>query len=99
VRIAVREFQWDDENIEHLAGHGLYVDQVYHILYGNPLFFPNKKRRTGTHKIIGPDLSDVLWTIVIVRVGAGGLWRCITGWTSDDAEEALFRAARQTLHA
>jgi len=84
--IQVFEFEWDERNETHCAAHQLTPVVAEEVKNSLPKFFLNDPGRTGTHIMIGPDLSGRFWTIVIRPSSAHGLWRPITGWPSDRAE-------------
>lgn len=91
--IKVREFEWDEENLEHLRPHGVTLELAEEIKDGAPLFFLNRPGRGGTHMMIGPDDSGRFWTIILVEAGAEGRWRPITGWPSDNPEIRWYNEA------
>jgi len=55
VQLEIDEFQWDDENIEHLwrGDHKVSVAMAEEAKNNDPLFFPNKPGRAATHVMIG----------------------------------------------
>lgn len=84
--IQVFEFEWDERNEAHCAGHGVTPITAQEVKDGLPKFFLNDPGKTGTHIMVGPDSGRRYWTIVIKPTGEPGLWRPITGWPSDKAE-------------
>ena len=38
-------FAWDDENLEHIAGHGVSADEVEEAITGNPLVIRGREDR------------------------------------------------------
>jgi uncharacterized DUF497 family protein len=94
VYIGVSEFEWDEENESHCARHGVTPLVVEEVKDADPLFFPNKAGKTGTHMMIGPDASGRRWTIIILAGAHEGRWRAITGWPSYRPELELYNRAR-----
>lgn len=76
------EFEWDDENIEHLARHGLDADQVNAMLSSRITVIQNKRAGSGQYKFIGRGRGGELITIVVARTAIAGRWRPITGMRS-----------------
>lgn len=86
----IADLEWDDGNLDELAGHGVARAAVVAVLQENPKFRRNKKGRAATHQMIGPDRGGSFWTICLVRV-FDERWRAVTGWPSEDHEIAWYR--------
>jgi uncharacterized DUF497 family protein len=89
----VDELEFDDYNREELAQHGIDLLQVHAVLGRQPLFVRNKRGRTATYKVIGPDNSGTMLTIPIAPTAVPGQWRPVTGWASTRGELTLWRKA------
>jgi hypothetical protein len=89
----IDEPQFDDDNEDELARHGIDPLQVYAVLAGQPLFVRNKRGRVATYKVIGPDSSGTMLTIPIAPTPVPGQWRPVTGWASTKGEVTLWRKA------
>jgi hypothetical protein len=90
--IRVESWQWDDGNREELARHGLSPRTVRNVAYERPRFRKNRRGRTATHQMIGPDQGGKMWTICIFEIlGQPGLWRAVTGWEADPADVDWYR--------
>ncbi len=90
----IREFEFDDRNLRHLASHEIDANLVLDILTGEPVIAVNEPRhnRSGSHLMIGPSAMGRYWTIVIIEVDSeAGVWRPITGWPSTQKELELWR--------
>jgi uncharacterized protein len=73
------EFEWDDDNVEHLARHGIVPDEVEDLFEG-----PIVRRRGGTD---APDRFRVLgrtaegrYLAIVYQAKARGVIRPFTGW-------------------
>lgn len=89
---SIHEWQWDDDNLEHLARHGLNRRIVLEVATTSPRFRRNRKARAATHQMIGPDLGGAFWTICIAEIPAfSGVWRAITGWPAEEHEIDWYR--------
>jgi hypothetical protein len=78
--IEVEALQWDEENISHLARHGVKRASAEYVLAVSPRFFHNLEGRGGIHVMIGPD-QDGRYLYVSLRESDIyiGYWRPITG--------------------
>lgn len=85
----IDNWEWDDDNLDHLAQHGLNRRVVLQVAHVDPRFRRNRSGRAATHQMIGPDYGGQFWTVCIVECsGKRGTWRAITGWPSEDHEKA-----------
>jgi hypothetical protein len=62
------EFDWDRDNLDHVAFHGGSQELVEDIYGNEPRFFRNRSGRAATHIMIGPDSSGGFWTVPLVRL-------------------------------
>ena len=92
LEIDVWEFEWDEHNERHCAGHGVTPLVAELVKDGFPKFFQNKPAKTGTHMMIGPNGTGRFWTIILLETGQRGRWRPITGWPSDTPEMARYNS-------
>lgn len=52
----IEEWEWDDGNIEHLATHGITPELVEDEIWSEaPKYIANRRNRTASHLMIGPD--------------------------------------------
>lgn len=73
------EFEWDDQNVQHLARHGLGADEVNAMLNSRITVIRNKRAGSGQYKFIGRASGGELITVVVARTAVPGRWRPITG--------------------
>ena len=79
--IEVEELEWDDENIEHLAKHGVTQAAAESVLAIAPRFFENLHGRGGSHVMVGPDRDGrYLYVSLIESEIYIGVWHPVTGW-------------------
>lgn len=83
------EFEWDEENQNHLARHKVNRRIVRTIADGPYELFTNVEGETGTHIMIGPGDTGRLYTIILLDLGEER-WRPITGWASDRPEIQMY---------
>ena len=85
----IGEWEWDDGNLDELARHGLDHSTVLQVAGGGPKFRRNKKGRSASHQMIGPDSGGRHWTVCIVCLH-GERWRAVTGWSSTPHEKTWY---------
>lgn len=83
------ELEWDDDNLDHLARHGISADEVEE-LFESPVV----RRRGGTDavdrfRVLGRTASGRYLGIVYQRK-AGGVIRPFTGWDLRPYERDLY---------
>ena len=76
--IDVVEFEWDDDNVEHLARHGIAPDEVEDLFDG-----PTVRRRGGTNapkriRVLGRTAAGRY--LAIIQQKSRGVIRPFTGW-------------------
>lgn len=83
----IAEWQWDDGNTEHMAEHA----DVEHVLASQPEFRRNRRNRSASHQMIGPDEGGTFFAVFIVQL-RGGLWRVVTARRATDPEIEWWRS-------
>lgn len=89
----IESFDWDEANAGHIARHGLLPDQLEDIVDGRYVVLRNKRNAAGDYRIIGRDGGGRLVTVVIVATSNSGVWRPVTAWYSNAAEQQRARNA------
>ena len=82
------EPNWDDDNIEHLAKHGLKPQQVEEVYYCEgpylTLALKNKKKKGRLteyrYRLWGTDASGLCIEAMVAPYPEYGLWRCVTAF-------------------
>ena len=82
--------EWDDENEEHLARHGLTPGLVRQVLANRHITVENPKQEERV-LLIGETHGGTLVTISLAPTRDPGTWRPVTGWSATEAERKLFR--------
>ncbi len=96
MELSIEEWEWDDGNIEHLAARGISPELIEDEIWQEaPRYNTNRRNRSASYFMIGPDRSQRSWTICILQVAEDpAIWRAITGWKSKPYEVAWYRRAR-----
>ena len=81
--ITVEAFNFDEENEDKLAGHGLRERDVRAILEGVHRVIPNKKGHRASHQVIGRDSQGRCIVVCIEPTHDPVLWRPVTAWVAN----------------
>ena len=80
---------WLDEDVEHLARHGVEPADVLAVWREAPKYRRNRRNRAASHQMIGPNPGGRFFAIFIRPDGIyEGQWRAITGRHATGAERA-----------
>lgn len=86
--VFVKDFEFDERNIRHLAKHGVTPEFVWLIWFDQPVFVWNRPPHSASHLMIGMDPLGVLWTIALTLVEyESGTWRPITCFPTEREDE------------
>jgi len=98
------EPDWDDDNISHIALHGLHPEQVEELYYNEgphpTIAMKNKKRYSRLTeyrlRLWGTDACGNCLEAVIAPYPEHGLWRCVTAFPmSLTTRKAYFRRIKE----
>jgi uncharacterized DUF497 family protein len=81
--------EWDDDNEEHLAGHGISAAEVRQML-GNRHLTMSNDRAEGRITLIGQTNGGKVLAIALDPTDDPGTWRPVTGLPASPAERRLF---------
>jgi hypothetical protein len=85
----IAEWQWLDEDVEHLAKHGVRPADVLAVWREAPKYRRNRRSRASSHQMLGPDRGGAFFAIFIREdENVKGQWRAITGRRATAAERA-----------
>ena len=82
----ITDFEWDDDNIEHMAKHGVSPDEVEGVAFDDEPWV--KKGRQGTRYMLGYTVAGRYLFVVYVLKGKGSA-RVITAMDMDDKTRRL----------
>ena len=85
--MVISGFDWDDDNILHIARHQFSPEEVEEVFAGDHKV---RRARQKLYIALGETLDGRLAFVVFRRL-TGGLVRVITARDMDDAERRLFR--------
>ncbi len=84
----ITDFEWDDDNIEHIAKHGVFPDEVEGVAFDDEPWV--KKGREGTRYLLGYTVAGRYLFVVYVLKGKGSA-RVITALDMDDKTRKLYK--------
>ncbi len=82
------DFEWDDDNIGHMAKHGVSPDEVEGVAFDDEPWV--KKGREGTRYLLGYTVAGRYFFVVYVLKGKGSA-RVITAMDMDDKTRKLYK--------
>jgi uncharacterized DUF497 family protein len=84
----IKEFEWDDGNILHLAlGHGIEPEEAEEVFARRPLF---RRTKHGHYAVFGSARSGRL-LVIVFDLKSGGVARPITGWDMKASETRYYK--------
>jgi uncharacterized DUF497 family protein len=87
----ITEFQWDDNNIVHIARHSISPDEVEDVAFDDDPWI--RKGRSGTRYMLGYTIGGRYLFVVYVLKGKG-IARVVTATDMDDKTKRLYKRRR-----
>jgi len=89
---------WDEDNINHIAVHGIHPDQVEEVYYSEgpfPTFATKNKKKRGKstedrYHLWGTDSSGFCIEVIVAPYPQYGLWRCVTAFPMSDSTKKIY---------
>lgn len=85
-RWGVQDFEWDEDNEEHIARHGVEPAEVEEVFFFR---FSVRRGRQGRYVVLGRSAAGRHLSVVVERKG-GGLVRVVTARDMSPAERRLY---------
>ena len=95
---------WDEDNISHIAEHGLTPEQVEEVYYSEGPFptlaVKQKKKHTKSgeyrYRLWGTDASGTGIEVIVAPYPQYGVWRCVTAFPmSTTTRKAYFKRIKK----
>ncbi len=84
----IKEFEWNENNIDHIARHGVSPDEVEDVAFDDVPWI--KKGRKGTRYMLGYTVAGrYLFTVYTLR--NKGVAKVITAMDMDDKTRRLYK--------
>ena len=84
----IREFEWDDSNIEHIAKHGVSPDEVEDVAFDDDPWI--KKGRKESRYMLGYTIAG-RYLFVVYKSNGKGIARVITSMDMDKKTRRLYK--------
>lgn len=84
----IREFEWDDHNIDHIATHRVSPDEVEDVAFDDDPWV--RKGRKGTRYMLGHTIAG-RYLFVVYILKNKGVARVITAMDMDEKTRKLYR--------
>ena len=88
----IRAILWDDENIEHIRGHGVDVDEVEQVAFGK--YIARRERRENRYVLYGQTDAGRYLFIVLDHEGHGEYY-VVTARDMDHSERQAYQRMRK----
>lgn len=84
----IMEFQWDDNNIAHIARHSISPDEVEDVAFDDAPWI--RKGRSGTRYMLGYTIGG-RYLFVVYALKGKGIARVVTAMDMDDKTKRLYK--------
>jgi len=84
----VREFEWDDRNIEHIARHNVLPDEVEDVAFDDEPWI--RKGRKGTRDMLGYTIGG-RYLFIVYSLKNKGIARIIPAMDMDEKTRKLYK--------
>jgi uncharacterized DUF497 family protein len=91
-------FSWDDDNIKHIAGHNITVDDAEQVVSSDPIDLTFQFAE-GEERVVQIGETNCGRILVVVTTWRGALIRVVTAFPAVKALRKLYVAQRGTVHA
>jgi uncharacterized DUF497 family protein len=84
----IQEFEWDDQNVDHIGRHGVSPDEVEDLAFDDDPWV--RKGRKGTRYVLGHTIAG-RYLFVVYTLKSKGIARVITAMDMDEKTRKLYR--------
>lgn len=84
----ITEFEWDENNIQHIAKHNVSPDEIEDVAFDDEPWI--KKGREGTRYMLGYTVGGRYLFVVYILKGKG-IARVITAMDMDEKTKKLYK--------
>jgi uncharacterized DUF497 family protein len=84
----IREFEWTDRNIEHIARHNVSPDEVEDVAFDDEPWI--RKGRKGTRYMLGYTIGG-RYLFIVYSLNSKGIARVITAMDMDEKTRNLYK--------
>ncbi len=88
----ISDFQWDEDNVAHIARHHVYPDEVEELAFDDEPWI--RKGSGGTRYMLGYTISG-RYLFVVYALKEKGIARVVTAMDMDEKSRRLYRKRRK----
>ncbi len=85
----VHNLEWDKQNEEHIAEHGLSVREVNQVVANPNVIVRNRRMRRAQYLMIGRTHSGRVVTVALAKTRTVGSWKPVTAHPSTKAQRRV----------
>lgn len=89
------EFDWDDANISHVAGHGVAREEVEQAILNRPIDI-GKELRNGEERLAQIGETDQGRVLVAISAMVESRIRVVTAWPANQAYRRYFATLKRS---
>ena len=89
-RITIYFLEFDDENINHISGHGITPEEIEQLTGNDYITARNPRAPQDRIFMIGRTDGGRVLTLVLEATRDDVVWRPVTGWDSTPRERKLW---------
>jgi uncharacterized DUF497 family protein len=82
-------FDWDEQNVGHLAGHHVLPDEAEQVIFNRPLDIESHLQ-TGEERVVQIGETDTGRILVVVSTTQDRKVRVVTGWPAKERLRRYF---------
>ncbi len=87
----IESFEWDENNEEHIARHGITPEEVEEVFFGKPLIY---KSKYGRYMALGETIDGFFLSVIFEYLGKKEI-RIVTARAMSNREQRLYRQKRR----
>lgn len=89
-------FEWEDDNVGHLARHNVQPWEAEEVFYNGPLWAEHETDDGVTWQMIGRTNAGRVLTLIAVTILETRLLRIFTGWDSPENDQNQYLGYRRS---
>jgi uncharacterized DUF497 family protein len=91
------EFDWDDDNIGHLALRGIKPENAEQVILNRPLDL-STELRSGEERVAQVGETDEGRILIVISTMRGGKIRVVTAWPANERLRRYFKTQKRSGH-
>lgn len=96
--MSISRFDWDEENIRHLARHEIAASEAEQVILNRPMDL-EFHIRNGEERIAQVGETDVGRILIVVSTSCEGRIRVVTAWPANERLRRYFQSQKRNGNA